>query len=171
MNFAEWKLLKEFDAEKSIVDSQKLIVEANTSSRYSIEVNYRTSIDETLNGFAKICLGYVSAALKQNGYHIKYVYDEKPVRIIVSTRNWDDGEWTAMIHFHPEHEGGSFIISKGFYNKDAKTVAVQSSKKCSGDSAADIAKELRNMMHDLKNKPDRHQPKLKSGPLKRGPKG
>jgi hypothetical protein len=171
MKFSEWKLFKEFDAQKSIADSKKLIVEANTASRYSIEVNYRTSVDETLNGFAKICLGYVSAALKQNGYHIKYVYDEKPVRIIVSSRNWDDGEWTILIHYHPEHDGGSFIISKGFYNKDAKTVSVQSSKKCSGDSAAEIAKEARNALHEIKNKSDRNQPKLKGGPLKRGPKG
>lgn len=171
MKFSKWKLLKEFNAENSISESQKMLVEANTSSRYSVEVNFRTSIDETLNSFAKICLGYVSAALKQNGYHIKYVYDEKPVRIIVSSRNWDDGEWTAMIHFHPDHDGGSFIISKGFYNKDAKTVSVQSSKKCSGDSAAELTKELRNMMHSLKGQKDRHVPNMKSGPLKRGPKG
>lgn len=172
MKFSNWKLLKEFNSEKSISQSQQLMCEGNTASRYSIEVNYRTTIDETLNSFAKITLGYVSAALKQNGYHIKYVYDEKPVRIIVSSRNWDDGEWTTTIHFHPDHEGGSFIISKGFYNKDTKTVSVQSSKKCTGDSAAEIAKEARNMMHSLKGVKDRHGVgKLKGAPLKRGPKG
>lgn len=171
MSFSEWKLLREFDFDQSIKKTQQLIVEGNTTSRYSVEINYRTDIEETLESFAKICLGYVSAALKQSGYHVKQVYDQKPIRIMISSRNWDDGEWTGVIHFHPEHEGGSFIISKGFYNKDTKTVSIQSRKKCDGDSAAEIAKELRNMMHSLKNVKDRHMEKLKGAPLKRGPKG
>jgi len=43
-------------------------------------------------------------------------------------------------------------------------------KKCSGDSASEITKQVYNMMHDLKGKPDRHAEKLKPVPLKRGPK-
>lgn len=146
------------------------VLESTTATRYSIEVNFRSKIKEALDHFAKIVLGYVSAALKQNNYHIKQVFEEKPVRIIVSSRNWDDGEWVGMVSFNPDHEGGSFVISKGFYNKDRKTISVQSNQKCKGDSAADIAGELRNLMHGLKDKPDRHQEKLKPVPLKRGPK-
>ena len=53
------------------------------STRYSVEVNYRTKTDEVLEGFAKIALGYVSAALKKQGYHVRQIFDEKPMRIIV----------------------------------------------------------------------------------------
>jgi hypothetical protein len=71
------------------------ISEAVETSRYSIEVNYRTKKDEALEGFAKIALGYVSAALKNHNYHTKHVFSEKPLRLMVSTRNWDDGEWVG----------------------------------------------------------------------------
>lgn len=145
------------------------LIEAVETSRYSVEVNYRTKTDEALEGFAKICLGYVSAALKNHGYHTKHVFNEKPVRLLVSSRNWDDGEWTGVITWNPSHN--CFVISKGFYNKDRRTVSIQSSQKCSGDSAADLTKELHNMMHHLKDQPDKHMPKMKPVPLKRGPKG
>lgn len=191
--FQEWRKQKTFDDTKSLPREEFLkvcekyfgatlrgdlkthheflnsnLVEAVETSRYSIEVNYRTKTDEALEGFAKICLGYVSAALKNQGYHTKHVFDEKPLRLLVSSRNWDDGEWAGVITWNSEH--ACFVISKGFYNKDRKTVSIQSSKKCSGDSAADLAKELHNMMHHLKDEPDRHLPKLKPVPLKRGPK-
>ena len=142
----------------------------STTAKYSVEVNYRTNTKEVLENYAKIALGYVSAIIKSHDLHVKQVYDEKPVRILVSERNWDDGEWVGMIHFHPDHDGGCFIISKGFYNKDRRTISVQNSNKCKADSAAELAKELRNTMHGLKGKPDRHQDKLKPLPLKRGPK-
>jgi len=151
--------------------AQTLNEASSTSARYSVEVNFRTQIKEMMEGYAKICLGYVSAAMKQSGYHVKQVYDQKPIRILVSSRNWDDGEWSGIVYFHPEHDGGCFIISKGFYNKEAKSVSMQSRTKCKGDSAAEIVTELRNLMHSLKGKPDRHQEKLKGVPLKRGPKG
>ena len=144
------------------------LTEAVESSRYSVEVNFRTTVDETLEGFAKICLGYVSAALKNYGFHTKHVFTEKPLRLLVSSRNWDDGEWTGVITWHPEHN--SFVISKGFYNKERRTVAVQSSNKSTGKNAADIAKEMHNLIHKLKNDPGRHEEKLKAVPLKRGPK-
>jgi hypothetical protein len=115
-------------------------------------------------------LGYVSAALKQNGYHIKQVFDQKPLRIVVSTRNWDDGEWVGIVTFNPQLEGGCFIISKGFYNKERKSASIQSNEKCSGTDAAEITKNLRNIMHAFKNSPDRQQEKLKAISLKRGPK-
>jgi hypothetical protein len=142
--------------------------ESASSSRYSVEVNYRTKSDEAMESFAKIALGYVSATMKGHNYHVKHVFNEKPLRILISSRNWDDGEWVGIASWNPEHD--CFVISKGFYNKDRKTVSIQDSKKCSGDSAASISKELVNYMHNLKKKPDRHQEKLKKVPLKRGPK-
>ncbi len=142
--------------------------ESASATRYSVEVNYRTKADEAIEAFAKIALGYVSATMKGHDYHVKHVFNEKPLRILVSSRNWDDGEWVGIASWNPEHK--CFVISKGFYNKDRKTVSIQQSKKCQGDNAAELAKELINYMHSLKNQPDRHQEKLKKVPLKRGPK-
>lgn len=148
---------------------QENLTEAVETSRYAIEVNYRTTATEALEGFAKLCLGYVSAALKNHGYHTKHVFTEKPLRLLVSSRNWDNGEWVGLISWNPDHK--CFIISKGFYNKERRSASIQSSKKCSGETAADVTKELHNMMHSLKNQPDLYAPKLKPTPLKRGPKG
>jgi hypothetical protein len=147
---------------------QENLIEAVETSRYSVEVNFRTTSKEALEGFAKICLGYVSAALKNHGFHTKHVFTEKPLRLLVSTRNWDDGEWAGIITWNHEHN--CFILSKGFYNRERKTVSIQQSHKCKGDSAADIARELHNLMHHLKDQPDKHLEKLKPVPLKRGPK-
>lgn len=147
---------------------QQNLIEAVETSRYAVEVNFRTTTKEALEGFAKIALGYVSAALKNHGFHTKHVFTEKPLRLLVSSRNWDDGEWTGVITWHPEQN--CFVISKGFYNKERKTVSLQHNKKCTGDSAAEVAKELHNMMHGLKGVPDRHLEKLKPVPMKRGPK-
>lgn len=147
---------------------QENIVEAVETSRYAVEVNYRTTSKEAQEGFAKIALGYVSAALKAHGFHTKHVFDEKPLRLLVSSRNWDDGEWCGIVTWNHEHN--CFVISKGFYNRERKTVSIQHSQKCTGDSAAEVSKELHNMMHSVKNTPDRHMEKLKPVPLKRGPK-
>lgn len=154
---------------KTFIDwlrDKKPITEADT--RYSVEVNFRTKIDEILDSYAKICLGYVSAALKKYDYHVRHVFENKPLRILVSTRNWDDGEWVCVASWNPDEK--KFVVSKGFYNKDRKTVSVQNSKKIDSDSASAIAQEIRNVMHDLKDKPDRHVEKLKRVPLKSGPK-
>lgn len=168
LEVAERLILNGYEVDEDIIDNALSEV---TSSRYSVEVVYRSKAKEVLKAFAKIALGYVSAALKQNGYHVKHVYDVEPLRIMVSSRNWDDGEWVGVVSFNPDHDGGCFVISKGFYNKDRRTCSIQSSKKCNGDGADEITKELRNMMHELKDKPDRHREKLKAAPLKRGPKG
>jgi len=166
MDFKAWN-----DIFKSITeqtDLNQLLTES--TSRYSVEVNFRSSLPEIAESFAKICLGFVGAALKQNGYHVKQIYEEKPIRMLVSSRNWDDGEWIGLISFNPDHDGGSFIISKGFYNKDRRSVSIQSSQKCKGSSAAEITTELRNLMHSLKDKPDKRMEKLKGIKLKTGPK-
>ncbi len=145
-----------------------VINEGVTNTRYSIEVNFRSKSDEVLDGFAKIALGYVSAGLKQHDLHVKHVYTEKPIRILVSGRNWDDGEWVCVVTWNESHK--CFIIAKGFYNKDRNTVSVQSSERCKGDNAFEITKHVYNMMQSLKNKPDRHLEKLKPVNLKPGPK-
>lgn len=139
-------------------------------SRYSVEVNYRTKAKEVLEGFARIALGYVSAAIKKRGYHVKQVFDHGPIRIMVSSRNWDDGEWVGMVSYNSRDDGGCFMISNGFYNKDRKSIAIQRSEKCKNDTPSEMVKELMNMMHGLKGEPDRHQEKLKPVKMKRGPK-
>lgn len=144
------------------------IDEGNT--RYSVEVNYRTKTKEVLEAFAKIALGYVSAGLKKYGYHVRQIFEENPIRIIVSSRNWDDGEWVGMASYSLKEEGGCFIISNGFYNKERKTISIQRSEKCKNDTPAEIAKDLVNMMHRLKGEKDRHVEKLNPVKLKRGPK-
>lgn len=173
MNFKDFINLDTFDENTSLaewLEGAMPLIEASTASRYAVDVNFRTKVKEVLEAYAKIALGFVSAGLKQNGYHVKHVFEEKPLRILVSSRNWDDGEWVGLVSFNADHDGGCFVVSKGFFNKDRKTVSVQSSKKCDGDSAADITKEIRNMMHSLKGKRDRHVEKLRPLPLKRGPK-
>lgn len=166
-NFDEWRT--ESLAETcALYFTTGVIAEAAETSRYAVEVNYRTTAKEAAEGFAKVCLGYVSAALKRHGFHTKHVFTEKPVRLLVSSRNWDDGEWVGVISWNDEHS--CFVISKGFYNRMRKTVSVQHSTKCAGDSAAELSRELHNTMHGLKGKPDRHAEKLKPVALKRGPK-
>jgi hypothetical protein len=66
-NFREW------------ADDYQLLVE--DVSRYSVEVNYRTTKKELLNSWSKLVLGFVSAALQREGYHVKHVYTEKPQRL------------------------------------------------------------------------------------------
>ena len=148
-----------------IKDKQSLN-EADT--RYSVEVNYRTKLDEVLKHAAKITLGYASAALKKSDFHVKQVFEDSTMRILVSSRNWDDGEWACVASWNPQRK--CYIVSKGFYNKDRKTVSVQDSKTCDAENAAELVAEIKNVMHDLKDKPDRKIEKLKKVPLKRGPK-
>jgi hypothetical protein len=142
--------------------------EADT--RYSVEVNFRTKADEVLNNYAKICLGYASAALKKQDLHVRQVFEEPPLRILVSSRNWDDGEWIVVVSWHPKDK--CYYISRGYWNKDRKTVSIPDghTKKCESDNASEIVKDVKNIIHDLKDKPDRHVQKLKRVPLKKGPK-
>lgn len=173
MNFKNWIAL-EIDEHTSLKDWLEAFMrlnEATTATRYSVEINYRSTIKEVLEHFAKIVLGYCSAALKQNNFHIKHMYDVAPVRLLVASRNFDDGEWVGCITFNPEHDGGCFVLSKGFWDKSRKSVtSISPIKKCSGDSAADITKDIRNLMHELRSKPDKFSERLKPVNLKRGPK-
>lgn len=137
-------------------------------ARYSVDVNYRSTMADVLKQAAKITLGYASAALKKLDFHVKQVFEEDPLRILVSGRNWDDGEWVCIVSWNPQE--ACYVISRGFYNKDRKTVSVQQSKKCEADNAAEITAQVKNLMHNLKDTPDRHVQKLKKVPLKRGPK-
>ena len=145
---------------------QRPLTEADT--RYSVEVNYRTRTDEVLKNAAKIVLGYASAGLKKSEYHVKQVFEEAPLRILVSARNWDDGEWVGVVSWNTNEN--CYVVSKGFYNKDRKSVSVQQSRKCESENAADIVREVQNLMNSLKEVPDKHVEKLKRVPHKRGPK-
>lgn len=145
-----------------------IIKESVETSRYAVDVNYRTTMEEANHGFAKIALGYVSAALKKMGFHVKLVFSEKPLRIIVSSRNWDDNEWVGMISYNSSL--GFFVLSKGYYNRTKKTVTVMSSSKIDGPtSASNMAEKLKNSMDDLKTAPARKNAEIKID-LKRGPK-
>lgn len=150
----------------SWIRDEQPINEADT--RYSVEVNFRTNLDEIMDRAAKITLGYASAALKKADFHVKQVFEESPARIMISTRNWDDGEWVSLASWNPHHK--AYVISKGFYNKDRKSVSIQDSKICKADNASQLVAEIKNLMHDLKDKPDRKIEKLNKVPLKRGPK-
>jgi hypothetical protein len=138
------------------------------SGRYSVEVNYRTSYSEVIDNYARLTLGYVSAGLKNVGYHVRNLYTEKPYRILVSTRNWDDGEWVGVLLFNSQEK--VFVIAKGHYNKDRKTVSIQSSHKAQGNTPAELTKEMRNLTEKLKKENPRGSNTLEPAPMKRGPK-
>lgn len=164
MKFKNWLEIKDIN------ENTDFGLYESTSARYSVEINYKTTQAEATDGFVKIVLGFISAALKARDYHIKQVLDEKPYRIVISSRNWDDGEWATLLYFHPEWNGGKFIICTGFYQKDTGMVAVKTKEEVKANNAAEITRQVIQTMEDLKNKPDRHQEKLKGVPMKRGPK-
>lgn len=145
-----------------------LLNEAVESSRYAVEINYKTTMDEADFGFAKIALGYVSAALKKMGYHVKLVFSEKPLRVIVSSRNWDDGEWVGMITYNTALH--CFVLSKGTYNRMKKSVNVTQADKIVGElSAIKMAEKLKEKMDSLKGLPCKKSIDININ-LKRGPK-
>lgn len=145
------------------------LINESSGTRYSVEINYRTSIDETLKHFAKICLGYASAGLKKDDFHVKQVFDDDMPRILVSARNWDDGTWTVVVSWNPHQK--SFYISKGFYRKDMKIVIKQGeSVKTDASNGGEVVTKVKNLLHSLRDKPDRHVVKMRGIPLKRGPK-
>lgn len=145
-----------------------LLNEKVESSRYAVEVDFRTTMDEANFGFAKIALGYVSSCLKKMGYHIKLVFSEKPLRIIVSSRNWDDGEWVGVISYNSQLN--MFVLSKGYYNKSDKSVSVQSSKEIGKPySGHSMSEKLKSTMEDLKRLNPRKKAEINLT-LKRGPK-
>ena len=139
-----------------------------SSARYSVEVGYRTSHEEVVDNYARLVLGYVSAGLKNVGYHIRNLYNEKPYRILISTRNWDDGEWVGVLLFNSQEN--TFVVAKGHYNKDRKTVTIQSSRKSPHKTASDLVKEMRNVIEGLKKENPRGSNTLEPVPMKRGPK-
>ncbi len=140
-----------------------------STNRYSVEVNFRTTMQEVTDSFAKMLLGYVSAALKNNGYHVKKKFDAEPYRIIASPNKWIDGEWVLVVSFHPNMK--CFVMSKGFYNKDRDTVTVTdgNSEKCVGHSASEIYKTVFNRMAKIKDEKPHHVGGLKGVKGKTGP--
>jgi hypothetical protein len=142
------------------------------ASRYSVEINYRTTFDEVVDNWAKLVLGYVSAALKNEDYSVKRVFEdhEKPYRIIVSSNKngsgFADGEWVGVITHNAKE--GCFFVSKGFYRKETKNVVVTQTKKCDMKSASEIFKDFKTFMTKLKKEPPRSQ-KLKPVKGQTGP--
>lgn len=161
------KVFNEWLEKRDLGIDAEILNEETQRQRYSIEVNYRTKSEEVLDNFAKLVLGYVSAGMKHCGYHTKIVFTDKPFRVIIATRNFDAGEWVGIVCFN--HKGGYFVTAKGYYNKDRKTVSIQSNSKCSGKSASEIVREMRNIMEKLKKEEPRPN-ELKPANLKRGPK-
>ena len=139
-----------------------------SANRYSVEVNYRTTVTEVREGFAKLVLGYVSAAMKERNYYVKKYFAEHPFRIIVSAQNWVDGNWCLVVSYYPAED--CFVVSKGFYNKDRDTVTVQSTEKCAGHSAAEVFRSVYNTMHKIKDEKPHHVGDLKGVKGKTGPK-
>jgi len=159
-NFANDKI-KEIDPILSLDEGSQY-------GRYSVEVNYRTNLDEAIDSFVKLCLGYVSAGLKNCGYHCKTVLNNKPYRLLVGSRNWDDGEWVGVITFDTKTK--AFMISQGSYNKDKKTVSISKTNKSEAISAGDLVKEARTLMEKLKRTDPVRIGTLDPVKLKRGPK-
>ena len=134
--------------------------EGSQNSRYSVEVNFDTTKDDCLISYAKIMLGYISAAMKKMNYHVKVIFSHKPLRLIVASRNWDDGEWVGMISYNEGKD--HFTISKGFYNKLNKTVSVEETTVLDNPINAKIlSHKLRDMMKSLEGKKDRFVPSFK----------
>jgi hypothetical protein len=145
-----------------------LLNEKVEAARYAVQVEFRTTMDEANFGFAKIALGYVSSALKKMGYHVKLVFTEKPLRVIVSSRNWDDGEWVGMISYNSQQN--IFVLSKGHFNKSDKSVSVKSSSAMPKPfSGQHMSEKLKSMMDDIKKLPAHKRQEININ-LKRGPK-
>lgn len=168
--FREIKEIVEIPLEKLIetfleYSSSNRIDETANVTRYSVEVNYNTDQKDFLKGYAKIVLGYVSAALKKQGFHCRIVFSEEPYRVIVTSRNWDDGEPVAMITYNQDHN--FFVLSKGHYNKLKKTVTVNSKEKIDGTiSSHNMVTKIKREVEEMKNKVLKKDDDLS----KRGPK-
>ncbi len=150
------------------IDPMLSLLEGSQYGRYSVEVNYRTTIEEAIDSFVKLCIGYVSAGLKNCGYHCKMVTTNKPYRLLVGTRNWDDGEWIGILTF--DNKKKCFMISEGSYNKSKKTVSIHKWKDCDGVSAGELVKHMRDLMERLKKTNPVRSGTLEPVKLKRGPK-
>ena len=150
-------------------DYYDYLINEGASTRYSIEVNYRSHIDQILNSYAKIVLGYASAALKRDRLHVKQVFDDPVPRILVSSSDWNDGTWTIVSNWNKDLK--SFIISRGFYRKDLKQVSKQGeSRKSNASSSSELVSDIKEEMGKVKELPDRHIDPLKKVKLKTGPK-
>lgn len=166
--FSEWTLFFEAKRlERLAAEFESLLLE--TGTRYSVEVNFRTNLKDALEHFSKLVLGYVMASMKQHNYHVKHVFTAKPYRILISSRQWDDGEWVGIVSYNEEHN--CFIWTPGVFSKMRGTASYkpEGSHKCVGTSAAEITREIINKMNELKKKPLRDGERLKPAHRKRGP--
>lgn len=126
----------------------RLLNEYADTSRYSIEVNFKTSPEEVLEAYAKISLGYVSSAIKKLGFHTKHVYTESPIRLMISSGKWEEGEKIIIVSWDKSNK--CFALSNGLYNKTKKTVSIKKVEKCQGKDAAEIYGEVFNKLQEVK---------------------
>lgn len=146
---------------------ERLLTESG-GTRYSIEVNFRTQWKEAREHFVRLVLGYVMAAMKQQGYHVKHVYTAKPFRILISTKQWDDGEWVGIVSYSESQQ--CFVFTEGVYYKLRNSCSEVKSEKCVGESAAEITREVINKMAELKKRDPRDGHRLNPAPKQRGPR-
>lgn len=151
-----------------ILNNGSFLTETSQHGRYSVEVNYRTSLEEVIENFAKITLGYVSSAMKRSGYHCKNILDKKPFRILIGSRAWDDGEWVAVLVFYSKKN--QFYICEGTFNKGKKTVSVHKNHAIDLTRAADLTKEIKTVLDKLENLEPIRLPDLKPLPRSAGRK-
>lgn len=128
--------------------SWKILNEYADTSRYSIEVNFKTNPEEVLEAYAKISLGYVSSAIKKLGYHTKHVYTENPIRLMVSIDKWEEGEKIVIVSWDKSNK--CFALSNGLYNKTKKTVSIKKVAKCQGKDASEIYSEVFKKLQEIK---------------------
>ena len=138
-----------------------------SASRYSIPVDYRTGKSEVMENFARMVLGFVSSAMKGIGYHVKNLYNDNPYRIIISSRNWDDGEWCGCLLF--DLKKNKFVIAEGHYNKDKRTVSIKKASNTDKHTGSDLYKEMKELMDRLKRMKGRQSLQGVNN-KKRGPK-
>lgn len=166
MTFSDWLLFLGIKKLENLVREFSL---NEAATRYSVEVNFRTNLAEITDHFVKLCLGYIMAALKKHDYHVKHVFTTKPYRILISTKQWDDGEWVGIVCYNESHK--CFMFVPGVYSKSRQTASFDNGngKKCIGTSASEITKEILSEMEELKKKPLRDGERLNPIHRKRGP--
>jgi len=125
------------------------------SSRYSVQIDFQTTAEKAHDDFAKLVLGFLSAALKAKNFQVKKVFEKEPIRIVVSSRNFQEGEIIAVVSHH--NDDSCFVYTKCYYNKDRETATKISSEKIPGDnSASSIFKFVYAKMNSIKDEKPHH---------------
>lgn len=151
--------------------SSQLLNEDRQVSRYSIEVNYRTTAKEVKKSFAILVLGYVMASMKRNNFFVKHVYETDVPRIIVTEKGWEDGRFVVSLYFCLV--SNKFIFAEGIYRKRLyqKNASYQPEKvteiktePTNHTSASALSEEMLNRLHRIKGQ---NLDKIPLNPIKR----